>query len=389
MKVEKLGNLVSITGGGTPERSNPSFWGGDVPWVTVKDFKSLEITGATEHITKAGLEGSASNLIQAGAIIVPTRMALGKAAINTVPVAINQDLKALRVKDASVVDRDFLFRFLLSKSAYLESQGKGATVKGITLDVLRELEVPLPPRKEQQRIATILNKVDSLCRKRQEAICLADDLLSSVFIDMFGVPGASSKWPESSVANMVSGIESGWSAPSSDRDLSDQELAVLKVSAVSTGWFLPDEAKPVDREMVDRKLVFPRRGDLLFSRANTRELVAACCLVEEDVDNRFLPDKLWRITADPKQATNEYLCYLFRHPAFRHELTKQATGTSGSMLNISQAKLLGTPAPLPPIGLQQKFTNIVNRSQVARRNSLNSLRDLQSLKESLTAKLFG
>ena len=79
MRTEKLGDLVSITGGGTPDRSNGAFWGGDVPWVTVKDFKSLEISGATEHITAAGLEGSASNLIPAGSIIVmvPVLLAAG------------------------------------------------------------------------------------------------------------------------------------------------------------------------------------------------------------------------------------------------------------------------------------------------------------------------
>lgn len=295
--------------------------------------------------------------------------------------------------DASRVHASYLLRLLKSpwalKKYTVLGNGSVHRRRSIPFEVLARLEVSLPSIAEQHRASILLDKVDGLLRKRHKTIHVADEFLRAVFVEMFGTPGGASKWPVSSVANMVSSVESGWSAPSSDRDLNDQDLAVLKVSAVSTGWFLSEEAKPVDRAIVDRPLVFPRRGDLLFSRANTRELVAACCLVEEDVDNRFLPDKLWRVTADLKQATNEYLCYLFRHPAFRHELTKQATGTSGSMLNISQAKLLNTPAPLPPVALQQKFTKIVNRAQAARRNSLNSLRDLQSLKESLTAKLFG
>lgn len=291
-----------------------------------------------------------------------------------------------------VIEPNYLYRWLASEAsqAAIRSCGRQTTnISNLSVPRFLDLQITLPEKAEQVRVVKILDKAESLRHKRHKAIRVADEFIRAVFIDMFGVPGESSKWPESCVADMVSSIESGWSAPSSDRELSDQDLAVLKVSAVSTGWFLSEQAKPVDREIVDRPLVFPRRGDLLFSRANTRELVAACCLVDVDVDNRFLPDKLWRITAEPRQATNEYLCYLFRHPAFRHQLTKQATGTSGSMLNISQAKLLSTPAPLPPFALQQKFTKIVNRSQVARRNSMNSLRDLQSLKESLTAKLLG
>ena len=167
MKTIKLGDVVSIVGGGTPDRSNPDFWGGDIPWATVKDFKALTISSTLEHVTEEGLKGSAANLAAVGSIIVPTRMALGKAAINTVPVAINQDLKALRVLSPKEVDRDYLFRFMLSKAAYLESQGQGATVKGITLNVLRDLDVPIPPISEQQRIAAILGKADSLRRKRR------------------------------------------------------------------------------------------------------------------------------------------------------------------------------------------------------------------------------
>lgn len=189
----KLGALVSITGGGTPDRSDPAFWGGAIPWATVKDFKTLEISATTEHITTEGLNGSAANLIAAGSIIVATRMALGKAAINTNPVAINQDLKALRVLDPKVVDRDYLFRFILSKATYLESQGQGATVKGITLNVLRDLDVPVPPIREQKRIAAILDKADSLRRRRKEAIRLADEFLRAAFGDLFGDPMANDK----------------------------------------------------------------------------------------------------------------------------------------------------------------------------------------------------
>lgn len=204
MNTIKLGALVSITGGGTPDRSNPNFWGGDIPWATVKDFKTLEISSTQEHITEEGLKGSAANIAAVGSIIVPTRMALGKAAINTVPVAINQDLKALRVLDQKVIDRDYLFRFLLAKATFLESRGQGATVKGITLDVLRDLEVPVPPIREQQRIASILDKADSLRRKRQEAIRLADTLHRALFVKMYGDPDVNPKeWPVLAMGDVI------------------------------------------------------------------------------------------------------------------------------------------------------------------------------------------
>lgn len=199
-----LGDLVTIIGGGTPDRDNPTYWDGDIPWITVKDFKSFEICGSQENITKAGLNGSASNLIPAGTIIIPTRMALGKVAISEVDVAINQDLKALQLRDKKVIDRNYLFHFFLSKTAYLESCGQGATVKGITLDVLRNLQVPLPKLSEQKRIAGILEKADSVRRKCSKAIDLAEKLLRAVFIEMYGDPTNNPKdWPVREMGDII------------------------------------------------------------------------------------------------------------------------------------------------------------------------------------------
>ena len=132
-----LGELVDIKGGGTPDKNNSEYWNGDIPWASVKDFKKNILDSTLDSITLLGVRNSATSVIPAGNIIVPTRMALGKVAINTIDLAINQDLKALFIKDNDVVDRDYLFRWLESQSSLIESEGKGATVKGITLPFLK------------------------------------------------------------------------------------------------------------------------------------------------------------------------------------------------------------------------------------------------------------
>ena len=204
-----LGDLVEIVGGGTPSKKNPEFWEGCIPWASVKDFKSLELTNTSDYISEVAVSKSATNIIPAGNIIIPTRMALGKFAINKVDMAINQDLKALIVKDERLLYKKYLLRFLESKSKYFERQGKGATVKGITLDVLRNLEVPLPPLTEQKRIAAILDKADAIRRKRQQAIQLADEFLRAVFLDMFGDPVTNPKGWEVKLLKDISRIQIG------------------------------------------------------------------------------------------------------------------------------------------------------------------------------------
>lgn len=193
MKKVALGELVEIRGGGTPARATSAYWNGEIPWATVKDFSSHTIRTTLESITRQGVANSATNIIPAGNIIIPTRMALGKAAINAVDIAINQDLKALILRDSSIIDKGYLFRYLLSQSKFLESLGQGATVKGISLDMLRSMSVPLPDLNTQERIAAILDKTDAIRRKRQQAIQLADEFLRSVFSDMFGDPTTNPK----------------------------------------------------------------------------------------------------------------------------------------------------------------------------------------------------
>lgn len=386
MRVEKLGNLVSITGGGTPDRSNPSFWGGDVPWVTVKDFKSLEITGATEHITTAGLEGSASNLIAAGAIIVPTRMALGKAAINTKPVAINQDLKALRIVDPMVVDRDYLFRYLLSKSEYLESQGKGATVKGITLDVLRELDIPLPPKKEQQRIATVLDKADSLRRKRQEAIWLADEFLRAVFIDMFGDPVSNPKsWPTKALGEVCSKIGSGATPKGGDAAYKDEGVALIRSMNVRDGRFLWRDLARIDDEQAMRlSNVVVEENDVLINI--TGASVARVCRAPREVVPARVNQHV-SILRPVGGLEAPFLEQLLLASSVKQQLLR--IGEAGATRQaITKAELEAFQIIVPPVQIQARFSRVQMKVTALVKKASESSVAGEKLSASLQAQFF-
>lgn len=155
----RLGDLtLTITGGGTPSKNNPAYWNGEIPWASVKDLKDLKYLAETEdQITEEGLKNSSSNLIPPNRVIVCTRMGLGKIVINTVPVAINQDLKALELPDE--VNQNFFF--ILYKTR--ELKGAGTTVSGIKQDKLLALPVALPPSDEQSRIVAKVDELMGLC----------------------------------------------------------------------------------------------------------------------------------------------------------------------------------------------------------------------------------
>ncbi|WP_319548511.1 restriction endonuclease subunit S [Desulfogranum marinum] len=262
------------------------------------------------------------------------------------------------------IDSAYLFYMIWNKRfRYLgeASMSGAAGQKRVSADFLKEFEIPLPPLTEQKRIAAILDKADAIRRKRQQAIQLADDFLRAVFLDMFGDPVTNPKgWEVKPLSKGIDLITSGWSAKGESYPCQNGKTGVLKISSVTSGKFKPEENKLVYEERIPKGkvLVFPGKGDLLFSRANTRELVAATCIVPSDVNNVFLPDKLWKITTKTTALLPEFLNHLIWQPRFKEKLTSQATGTSGSMLNISKSKFESTETIFPPLHLQKEFNSI-------------------------------
>ena len=306
------------------------------------------------------------------------------------PGIINPRLVRLSL-DPEKINPYFFSRFFESPLAQLQMklESHGGTMGILNAKNISSLCIPLPPLDEQRRIAAILDKADAVRRKRKEAIALTEDLLRSTFLEMFGDPGTNPKgWEIRPLRSVVRTIISGWSAKGEEREIEHDEWGVLKISAVTSGQFLPQKHKAVGNPPFPKPVVVPRKGDLLFSRANTRELVAAVCLVEKDCERLFLPDKLWKIQTDTSSVNVEYLKFLVSEPKYRDLITRKATGTSGSMLNISQKKLLEMLAPIPPIRVQNDFATYVWQTFATRKRLIDALTKSEVLFNSLLQRAF-
>lgn len=116
-------------------------------------------------------------------------------------------------------------------------------------------------------------------------------------------------WIEGRVSDLLNGLESGVSVNGEDRDLAVNEKAVLKVSAVSYGYFDPFAAKAIEGNELVRAKITPKKGQIIISRSNTEELVGASAFVEDDYPNLFLSDKLWQ-TIPKKNSDMKWLSYV-------------------------------------------------------------------------------
>jgi type I restriction enzyme, S subunit len=246
---------------------------------------------------------------------------------------------------------------------------KSVNQASFTVTNFKELEIPLPPLTEQKRIASILDKADAIRRKRQQAIDLADEFLRAVFLDMFGDPVMNPKgWKVKPLKELLSSIDSGKSPKCESRNADNKEWGVLKLSAVTYGKYQEKENKAFLGRQEDIEKYEVTSGDLLFTRKNTKDLVAAVAYVFETKPKRAMPDLIFRLNVKDADILDKlYLFGLLSNRTQRAEIQNLAGGAAGSMPNISKAKLLNVLVPVPPIELQRKYALIIHKTRESRK----------------------
>jgi type I restriction enzyme S subunit len=306
------------------------------------------------------------------------------------PARVNQHVCIIR-PTKTVLDSHYLQHLLISgatKGRLLRiGESGGATRQAITKADLQNLEIPLPALQDQKRIAAVLDAADALRAKRRESVAQIDLLIQATFGDMFGNPVVNPKgWEECRFADVIDRLEGGKNVLPSE---SPSDHRILKVSAVTYGEYRPEESKWLPADFIPPDSYIVRSGDLLISRANTVDLIGATAYVWDTPARMVLPDKIWRfVWRDRAPIDSLYVFHMTRHKDFQRMIGSRASGTSGSMKNISKPKLLGLTIPLPPLPMQQEFAERVRRIRAQRAILVKQLFELDSLFSSLQTQAF-
>jgi type I restriction enzyme S subunit len=391
VSTKPLRDLCTFRHGGTPSKSNASFWKGDIPWVSPKDMKQAVIDNTTDFISAEAVANSATSVVPPDSILLVVRSGILAHSFPIAkvakPVAFNQDIKAVTPISADVVP-DYLYWFLRSQSMNVVTRGvkKGATVHSVQSGFIESLMVPMHPREEQHRIVDLLSRAEGIVSLRREAQQKAAELIPAIFIDMFGDPAINPKdLPLRSVRELVDRFEGGKNLQAGND--SSTAFRILKVSAVTSGEYVETESKPTPKGYEPPQSHLVRAGDMLFSRANTVELVGATAMVRATNGRTLLPDKLWRfVWAEP--VDQAFMHALFQSAHVRQALGKLSSGTSASMRNISQAKLFELRLPIPSIREQRAFARRAEAAQSIRNQQEVALATAKATFDALLARAF-
>ncbi|POZ55072.1 hypothetical protein LYSIN_03369 [Lysinibacillus sphaericus] len=296
---------------------------------------------------------------------------------------VNGNAMALDDLDVSKINIKYLYYYL--KHRGFKDIISGSAQPQIIRSTIEKIKIPLIELEIQEKIVETLDKVNCMLSKRQSQIVALDELIQSLYLEMLYQEDAPYFVK---IGEVIESIEAGWSVSGEERTKLKDELAVLKISAVTKGYFNEEEYKVIKRNTVIKKAIYPKKGDILFSRANTRELVGASAIVPKNYTDLILPDKLWKINLVNGKLTPEYFHTVINTKKIRNKFSKNATGTSGSMLNISMQKFKEVEIPLPSLEQQVLFSSKFNQISEMKIKLITIQKQMEQMYGSLLQKAF-
>ncbi len=366
LRLKDLGRWYS---GGTPPRDRPEHWDGDVPWISAKDIDSTRLRPATTLITQEAAAAHSRVVPTHSLLLIVRGMALahGLPVVETpMPVAFNQDLRAL-VCAPAIVPR-FVYYSLIGHrwrlNAHVDQAAHGTARVS---DSIYDERIPISNQREQRAIVNFLDhecaRIDDLTNELAglQVELAADRInrISRALVDL----------PEVRLRYRLAGIVQGWSPQCEERPADEGGWGVLKAGCVNYAEFRPEENKRLPADLKPRPAVEVRIGDVLMSRANTRELAGSAALVTGTGQSRLMmSDKLYRLAPTPALLP-AFAALVLNSRRVRDQIEIGTTGASASMQNISQQLVRSLLIPDCPVETQRTLIDKADRSSASYRSA--------------------
>ncbi len=381
----KISQVADIVSGATPKTVVSRYWDGDIPWVTPADLSNLAgtyIKDTSRKITAAGLQSCSATILPANSVVFSSRAPIGHVAINKVPMATNQGFKSF-VIDLEVLLPEYLYWWLKAHRNQLEAMGTGATFKEVSKSTVSRIEIPLPPLDEQKRIAAILNKADALRAKRRHAITLLDSLTQSIFLEMFGDPVSNPMgWGICRIGDLLESANYGTSGKAGPVG----KYPILRMGNVTfEGRIDTLDLKYIDLGEPEVEKYTVRKGDILFNRTNSADLVGKTAVFDLDGEYAFA-GYLVRARVNGR-ATPDYIS-AYLNSSYGKGLLRGMAKSIVGMANINAKEMQNISIPAPPKALQEEFSGRLGRVAEMRHRILPSVRETDFLFASLQHRAF-
>lgn len=376
----KLGEICAFQSGGTPSKNKPEYFGGEIPWISTTALNGDKINeaDAVTWITPKAIRESAAKIVPANSIMVGTRVGIGKVAINTVEMSTSQDVISLIGIDKDKWYKPYLCKLLLSKKDYFNSQARGATIKGIKIDVVANIDVPEIDYATQRKVAATLNKIDTLIVLRKQQLAKLDELVKARFVEMFGDFKSNSKgW---SIVKFDDFAKIDGNMTTDYKKYADYPH--IGIDSIEKGTGALKGYRTVKEDgVVSGKYIFTPQH-IIYSK------------IRPNLNKVALPDfeglcsaDAYPILPNPKNCNRIFLALAMRSDYFLDYILQFSARTN--LPKVNRKEIAGFSMPLPPLSLQNDFATFVERVNQKKQTIQQSLEKLELMKKALMQEYFG
>jgi len=351
----RLADICSkITQGGTPDTSEPKFWGGSINWMTPAEMGKTEspfIDATTRTITESGLDNCSSYLLPIYSVILSVRAPIGSLAINTTPMAINQGCKGLIT--GNTLSFSFLYYSLINSKARLIDLGAGNTFKELSGSALKSYEIGLPSPPEQQRIAECLSAVDEVIAAQARKLDALKSHKKGLMQELFPREGETLpklRFPEFRDAGEWTTVTLGSVASISTEKVGDKTCIPM---SITSGVGLVSQMEKFGRIIAGssyKNYLLLKMNDFAYNKSATKEYPEGFIALYCGDEVAAVPNSIFTCFRIKSHLPSpQYLNYLFLgnlHGQWLRKFIEVGARAHGS-LSIDEDDLLAMPVPLP------------------------------------------
>lgn len=302
------------------------------------------------------------------------------------PAALNQRVSCVRLKEPDKVLKTYLFHLL--NSDYFEQQcmkaAEGVAQKNLSPKWLFEYKIPIYSIERQKEISNTLDKIDLLIILRKQQLAKLDELVKARFVEMFGTfPANPFRWSIGKIQDVVSDVRYGSSRPA----VEGGKYPYLRMNNITySGELDLRDTKRIDIPDSELDKCTVRRGDVLFNRTNSKELVGKTCVYNRD-ELMVLAGFVIRVRINERIRPEVLSAFL--NMDFSKRMLIGMCKTAIGQANINAKELQNIDLYIPPIELQDQFVTLKNKIDQQKQTVQQSLEKLELLKKALMQEYFG
>ena len=377
--IKAVAEFAEVVTGGTPSTTKPEYWDGEVPWLNSGSLNEGVITAPSKYISKLGLQNSSAKLMPKDTVLIAlTGATTGQVGYLAIEASANQSVTGILPSKEHYPK--YLYFFLKSQRKKMLGDAFGGAQPHINQKYVKDFKIPLPPLNDQKRIAHLLGKVEGLIAQRKQHLQQLDDLLKSVFLEMFGEYLKDEK-NYRSIVDVCDFIDYRGKTP----PRTEVGIPLISAKCVRRGYFDVERLDFVSKETYNSWMTrgFPKANDVLFTTEGAT--FGYTCRIPRSFQKFAVGQRL--ITLVCKNGyRSEVLEFFLNDFHIQKKLSSRLSGSAA--LGIRSAELAKVIIPFPPSGMQDQFAIIVEKVESLKSRYRQSLTDLEMLYGALSQQAF-